>query len=69
MAHCETVLRAFYEFWIERGEGPLVNPVAGKIVLLDRGVCTIRRSIDVACARPDCAGSRNTSASSSGDRL
>ena len=25
--HCNAVLRAFYEFWIERGEGPLVNPV------------------------------------------
>jgi integrase/recombinase XerD len=25
--HSNAVLRAFYEFWIERGEGPLVNPV------------------------------------------
>lgn len=25
--HSNAVLRCFYEFWIERGEGPLVNPV------------------------------------------
>ncbi|MER6945081.1 tyrosine-type recombinase/integrase [Nonomuraea sp. NPDC000554] len=25
--HSNAVLRSFYEFWIERGEGPLVNPV------------------------------------------
>jgi integrase len=25
--HSNAVLRAFYTFWIERGEGPLVNPV------------------------------------------
>ncbi|MFI0454262.1 site-specific integrase [Actinomadura sp. 6N118] len=25
--HSNAVLRAFYEFWIERGAGPLVNPV------------------------------------------
>jgi integrase/recombinase XerD len=25
--HSNATLRAFYEFWIERGEGPLVNPV------------------------------------------
>jgi integrase/recombinase XerD len=25
--HSNAVLRAFYEFWIERGEGPLINPV------------------------------------------
>ncbi|MGH3757194.1 tyrosine-type recombinase/integrase [Actinophytocola sp.] len=25
--HSNAVLRTFYEFWIERGEGPLVNPV------------------------------------------
>ena len=27
MRHSNAVLRSFYEFWIERGEGPLVNPV------------------------------------------
>lgn len=26
--HSNAVIRAFYEFWIERGDGPLVNPVA-----------------------------------------
>lgn len=26
--HSNAVIRAFYEFWIEQGEGPLVNPVA-----------------------------------------
>lgn len=26
--HSNAVIRAFYEFWLERGEGPLVNPVA-----------------------------------------
>ena len=26
--HSNAVLRSFYQFWIERGEGPLVNPVA-----------------------------------------
>ncbi|ETA00117.1 site-specific recombinase XerD [Frankia sp. CcI6] len=25
--HSNAVLRTFYEFWLERGEGPLVNPV------------------------------------------
>jgi integrase/recombinase XerD len=25
--HSNAVLRSFYQFWIERGEGPLVNPV------------------------------------------
>lgn len=25
--HSNAVVRAFYEFWIERGEGPLINPV------------------------------------------
>ena len=25
--HSNAVVRAFYEFWIERGEGPLVNPM------------------------------------------
>lgn len=25
--HSNAVIRSFYEFWIERGEGPLVNPV------------------------------------------
>ena len=25
--HSNAVLRSFYEFWIARGEGPLVNPV------------------------------------------
>lgn len=30
--HNNAVLRSFYEFWIERGEGPLINPVR-----LDRG--------------------------------
>jgi integrase/recombinase XerD len=25
--HSNAVVRAFYEFWIERSEGPLVNPV------------------------------------------
>jgi integrase/recombinase XerD len=30
--HCNAVLRGFYEFWIELGAGPLVNPVP-----LDRG--------------------------------
>jgi len=25
--HSNAVIRAFYEFWIEQGEGPLVNPV------------------------------------------
>ena len=25
--HSNAVLRTFYEFWIERGEGPLINPV------------------------------------------
>lgn len=25
--HSNAVLRSFYDFWIERGEGPLVNPV------------------------------------------
>lgn len=32
--HSNAVLRAFYEFWIERGEGPLINPVP-----LDRRGC------------------------------
>ena len=26
MAHCETVLRGFYEFHLESGSGPMVNP-------------------------------------------
>jgi len=26
VAHCETVLRAFYDFHLETGEGPMVNP-------------------------------------------
>lgn len=26
--HSNAVLRSFYAFWIERGEGPLINPVA-----------------------------------------
>lgn len=30
--HSNAVLRGFYEFWVERGQGPLVNPVP-----LDRG--------------------------------
>ncbi|MGH3882623.1 MAG: tyrosine-type recombinase/integrase [Pseudonocardiaceae bacterium] len=25
--HCNAVLRSFYEFWIERGAGPLINPI------------------------------------------
>lgn len=25
--HSNAVVRAFYEFWIERGEGPLINPI------------------------------------------
>jgi hypothetical protein len=25
-AHCETVLRSFYDFHVEAGTGPLVNP-------------------------------------------
>lgn len=27
MRHSNAVIRSFYEFWIERGAGPLVNPV------------------------------------------
>ncbi|MGP4014556.1 tyrosine-type recombinase/integrase [Saccharopolyspora sp. 5N708] len=27
MRHSNAVLRAFYEFWIDRSEGPLINPV------------------------------------------
>ena len=36
--HSNAVLRTFYAFWIERGEGPLINPIQ-----LDRPRAAVRR--------------------------
>ena len=33
VAHCETVLRGFYDFHLEAGTGPMVNPVPGGPIL------------------------------------
>lgn len=35
--HSNAVLRTFYDFWLERGEGPLVNPVVRERVRGRRG--------------------------------